>query len=54
MSEERKKEVLLNALMVHLRNCERLARKYPDCPAYKKDADDVAELIKEILDGWRD
>ena len=54
MSEERKKEVVLNALMSHLRNCERLARRYPDFPEFRRDAEDVAEVIKEILDEWKD
>lgn len=54
MSEARKKEVLLNALMTHMRNCENLARRYPEYPQYRRDAEDVKELIKEILDGWKD
>lgn len=54
MSEERKKEVLLNALMSHLRNCEKLSRRYPEYPNYRKDADDVREIIREILEAWRD
>ena len=54
MSEERKKEVLMNALMHHLRDCQNLARRYPEFPEYKRDAEDVAEIIKEILDEWKD
>lgn len=54
MSEARKKEVLLNALMSHLRNCEKLSRRYPEYPKYKQDAEDVREIIREILDGWKD
>lgn len=53
MSEKRKKEVLLNALMAHLRNCERLARRYPEFPAFKKDAEDVKEIIREITMQWK-
>ena len=54
MTDRRKKEVLLNALMAHLRNCEKLSRRYPEFPAFKRDAEDVKELIREITEQWKD
>ena len=44
----------MDALMTHLRNCEKLSRRYPEFPKYREDAEDVAEIIKEILAGWKD
>jgi len=54
MSEERKKEVLINALKAHLRNCEKLARRYPEFPAFRKDAEDVRKVLEELLVAWTD
>lgn len=54
MTEKRKKEVLMNALRHHLRDCEKLARRYPEFPEFKREAVDVKEIIREISEEWKD